>query len=109
MRIPRSLFNQILTLQTETKTSDGMGGFSYAWSDLGSFRGRISPLSAQERLIQDKNTMATTHRVFCDPMTVTSENRIKWGSFYFEIEGIRNPSELYHHLEMDVREIETVS
>ena len=106
MPIPRRLLSQTLVLQNRTRTSDGMGGYVDTWSDLGSFRGRISPLTAQERLMQDKSTMATTHRVFCDPMTVTAQDRIRWGSYYFEIIGIRNPSELYHHLEIDARELE---
>ena len=99
------LLNQTLTLQSLTETADGQGGVTSVWEDVGSFRGRISPLTAQERLLQNKETMTTTHRIYCDPMTVTPKDRIKWGSYYFEIIGITNPSEIYHHLEIDVREI----
>ena len=35
----------------------------------------------------------------------THRDRIKWGTFYFEIVGITNPSELYHHLEIQAREL----
>ena len=104
--ISASLYNQTLTLQTKTLTADGQGGFTEAWADSGSFRARISPLSSAERLIQDKVTSMTTHRIYCDNMTVSPEDRIKWGDYYFEIIGIRNPSEAYHHLEIDVREID---
>ena len=105
MPISSGLLNQTLTLQSVTITDDGMGGQSEVWADIGSFRGRISPLTAQERLLQNKETMLTTHRIYCDNMTVTPENRIKWGTYYFEIIGITNPSEIYHHLEINVREI----
>ena len=105
MGISSGLYNQILTLQSVTVTDDGMGGQSEAWADVGSFRGRISPLTAQERLLQNKATMTTTHRIYCDPMTVTPKDRIKWGTYLFEIIGITNPSESYHHLEIEVREI----
>jgi len=109
MPVSRGLLNQTLTLQTHTQTDDGMGGYVKGWADLGSFRGRISPISAEERLNQDRTVMNTTHRIFCDPMTVDPTNRIKWGSYYFEIIGITNPSELYHHLEIDVREMNVPS
>jgi len=103
--ISRGLFNQTLTLQSKTIAADGMGGRTESWADQGSFRGRVSPLNAQERLMQDKNTMTTTHRIYCDPMTVTPKDRIRWGTYYFEIIAIINPSEKYHHLEIDCREI----
>jgi head-tail adaptor len=100
-----SLLNQTLTIQRKTIVGDGIGGHTTIWADLGSFKGRISPVSAQEKMMQDKNTMGTTHRIYCDPMTVQPTDRIRWGSYYFEIIGVRNPSELYHHLEIDCREI----
>ncbi len=105
MSISRGLFNQTLTLQRKTDAADGVGGVVHSWADLGSFRGRISPLSAQERLMQDKTTMLTTHKIYCDPMTVTPEDRIRWGTYYFEIIAIINPSEKYSHLEIMAREI----
>ena len=105
MPISSGLLNQTLTLQTLTETSDDQGGVTSTWTDAGSFRGRISPLSSQERLMQDKTLNTTTHRVYCDPIDIMPNDRIKWGDYYFEITGIRNPSEAYHHLEIDVREI----
>jgi len=105
MPISPGLLNQTLTLQSVTETADGQGGVTQTWEDAGSFRGRISTLSAQERLMQDKTTNTTTHRVYCDNMTVDPNDRIKWGSYIFEITGITNPSSAYDHLEIDVREI----
>jgi len=99
------LLNNTLTLQTLTRTEDGAGGFTETWADSGTFKARISPLSAQERLMQGKIAMLTTHRIYCDNMDVSPKNRIKWGTYYFEIISITNPSETYHHLEIDAREI----
>jgi len=100
-----ALLNNTLTLQTLTETADGAGGHTASWTDVGTFRARISPLTAQERLLQDKRTMLTTHRIYCDNMNVSPKDRIKWGLYYFEIIGITNPSETYHHLEIEAREI----
>ena len=105
MGIPKSLLNQTLALQRETISDDGMGGRTGVWSDVGSFKARISPISATERLMQNKETMTTTHRIYCDPMTVTPKDRIRWGAYYFEIVAITDPSERYHHLEIDAKEI----
>jgi len=106
MPISSGLLNQTLTLQSSTETDDGAGGVTQTWVDIGSFRGRVSSLSAQERMAQDKTTTYATHRVYCDNMSVTTANRIKWGDYYFQIVGIKNPSEMYYHLEIDVVEID---
>jgi SPP1 family predicted phage head-tail adaptor len=105
MPISRGLLNNTLVLQTLTETSDGQGGVTFAWADAGSFMARISPLTADERLMQNKTTASATHRVYCDNMNVKFKDRIRWGNYYFEITGITNPSEAYDHLEIDVREL----
>ena len=105
MPISSGLLNQILTLQAFTETSDSQGGVVETWTDSGTFRGRISSLSVDERLAQNKEQAFYTHKIFCDPMSVTHKDRVKWGTYYFEIVGITNPSELYHHLEIQAREL----
>ena len=105
--ISRGLFNTTLTLQRNTPAADGTGGVTNSWADIGSFKGRISSVGSgmRESVRQDKETMIVTHRIYCDPMDVMSDNRIRWGTYYFEIIGITNPSEAFSHLELDVREI----
>jgi SPP1 family predicted phage head-tail adaptor len=103
--ISRGLLNNTLVLQTVTETADGAGGFTQVWADGGSFKARISPLKASERVLQNNVGQFTTHRIYCDNMIVTPRDRIKWGDVYFEIIGITNPSEAYSHLEIDCREI----
>jgi SPP1 family predicted phage head-tail adaptor len=105
MSISSGLLNQTLTLQVFTETTDSQGGVTTTWADSGTFRARISPLTSQERMMQDKNTNTTTHKIYCDNMAVSPKDRIKWGDYLFEITGITNPSEAYHHLEIAVREI----
>lgn len=105
MTISRGLLNNTLTLQTLTETADSQGGVTTTWADVGSFRARISPLTNQERLLQNRVTQVCTHHIYCDHMTVTTRDRIKWRDVYFEITGIINPSEAYGHLEIDVTEI----
>jgi len=105
MAISRGLLKDTLTLQRVSLADDGTGGRIATWSDVGSFKGRISPIRAEEMRASDKLTMETTHRIYCDPMTVNADDRIRWGTYYFEIIRIINPSEWYRHLEIDVKEI----
>ncbi len=105
MPISKGLYNNTLTLQSLTETADGQGGVTTAWADVGSFRARISPLTNEERLLQNRVTQVCTHHIYCDTMTVTCADRIKWGTVYFEITGVINPSEAYDHLEIQAKEI----
>jgi head-tail adaptor len=100
-----SLLNQTLTLQRITEADDNEGGRNQTPYDAGSFKGRIHPLNSSERLSQDKVLNATTHVIYCDNMDVLPTDRIKWGTYIFDIIGIKNPSELYHHLEIECKEI----
>jgi len=106
MPISSGLYNQTLTLYTLAETADGQGGVTSVFTSAGTFRARISPLTSQERMSQDKATTFATHHVYCDTMSVTTADRILYGSVYFEIIGITNPSEAFDHLEIDVREID---
>ena len=108
MGISSGLFNNTLTLYTLAETDDGQGGTTSVWTSSGSFRGRISSLSSQEKMAQDKLTNIATHKIFCGNMTVSPDDRIYWGTVIFEITGIVNPSEAYHHLEIFVRELVVV-
>ena len=105
MGISPGLFNHTLVLQRYTEAADGMGGLVKTWADAGSFRARISPLTASERLMQDKTTSLTTHKIYCDNIDIEHADRIRWNDVFFEVLGITNPSEMYHHLEIDAREI----
>ena len=105
MPISAGLYNNTLTLQVLTETADGQGGSTTTWADSTIFRARISSLSAQEKMAQDRTTTIATHKIYCNNMTVTTADRIKWDTVYFEITGIVNPSEAYDHLEITVREL----
>jgi len=104
--VMETMYNHTLTLEVVTQTTDDQGGITEAWASAGTFEARISILKAEERMAQDKVTTFATHRIYCEPMSVSTENRIKWGDYYFQIKGITNPSEDYHHLQMDVLEID---
>lgn len=104
--ISKALFKNTFTRQTLALTSDGMGGFTEAWTDGATFRGRLSALPIAERMAADKITVYATHRLYCNNLTIVQKDRIKLGTRYFEIKGIRNPSNISAHLELDLLEID---
>jgi len=106
LTISPSLLVETFTPQTLAETTDNMGGYTLGWTDGTAFRGRLSSLPIDERMAADKVTVYATHRLYCNNITITEAYRIKLGTRYFEVKGIRNPSNLSSHLELDVLEID---
>lgn len=109
MSISPGLLIETFTPQTLTETADGQGGVTTGWADGTAFRGRLSTLSADERMAQDKASVFATHKIYCDVVTMTNAQRIRNSDStrYFQIKGIIKPSNLSTgHLEILVREID---
>ncbi|MBP3958345.1 phage head closure protein [Gemmata sp. G18] len=52
-----------VTLQTETQTADGQGGFTTAWSDVVTLWASVEPLKGYERMVAQRLDTHLTHRV----------------------------------------------
>ncbi len=109
MSISPSLLNQTFYPQTLTTTEDGMGGHSESWSDGTAFRGRLSSINSNERTVNNKLTLESTHKIFCGYQSISASSRIRnsANTRHFEIVGIVNPSDLNDHIEIFVKEIES--
>lgn len=102
-----SLLVDTFTTQSRTISDDGTGGPIESWADGVSFLGRLSSMPVNERMSADKVTVYATHKLFCDGTVVLVEKqRLKLGARYFEIRGIVNPSNISHHLEVDLLEVD---
>ena len=104
-----ALLIDTFTPQTVANTADGMGGVTEAWSDGTAFKGRLSSLSADERMRQDKETVMATYKIYSAVQTLDEVARIRNSDStrYFEITGVIKPSNLdTGHLEILVREID---
>jgi len=76
-------------VQVQTDTSDGMGGFTTAWSDLFTTRAAIWPLSSREQLDAMKLESVVTNKIRIRYRSgITSKHRIKFGSRVFNIQGV---------------------
>lgn len=95
---------------TLTVTDDGVGGQIETWSAGTVFQGRLSILSASERLGADKVTVYASHRLYCDAsVSLTEQGRVTFDGRTFEVRTIQKPSELVSgigHLEVDVLEVD---
>lgn len=91
-------------------TDDGVGGTTEAWTAGAAFQGRLSILSANERMGADKTTVYATHRLFCDAsVSLTDDGKVTFDGRTFQIRTIQKPSELstgIGHLEVDVLELD---
>lgn len=105
-----TLLKDIFTPQTLAYTDDGVGGQTETFTNGTTFKGRLSILSASERLSADKVTVYATHRLYCDAsVSLTDNGRVTFDGRTFEIRTIQKPSEQsigIGHLEVDILEID---
>lgn len=83
-----------VSIQSETRTSDGRGGYTKTWTTLATVWAQISPLRAAEQVeagaLQGVTVFRATIRYRDD---VTTPMRVLWGSRVFNIRGITNTDE----------------
>ena len=106
------LLDTEFTIQSKALTSDSMGGFTEAWTDGVTFMGRLSVVVmgdrfSAEKIENNKVTVMISHKVYCRPVTIDEEDRLKLGTRYFDIKMVKQPSNLSTgHLEISVLEID---
>uniref|UniRef100_A0A6M3KW89 Putative head tail connector protein n=1 Tax=viral metagenome TaxID=1070528 RepID=A0A6M3KW89_9ZZZZ len=103
------LLIETFTPKSPTRTTDDQGSSTIVWTAGTAFPGRLSRLSAQERMAQDKETALATHKIYClTDVDVDSEDQIFLGSRTFIVAGVLRPSNLTTdgHLEINVREVD---
>lgn len=101
-----TLLVDTFTRQTVAETSDGIGGATNDWTDGTEFKGRLSAMPADERMSDDRVTVYASHRLYSESLTIIAKDRVKLGTRIFEIRAVRNPSNIDHHLEIDLLEID---
>ena len=83
-----------VTVQEETDTVDGQGGYTSAWSTFCKVWARIEPLSATEQFYRGGIQPGVTHRVTLRHRSdIGPTNRILYGTRTFNILGVRNIDE----------------
>lgn len=97
--------NKRITLQYQTKTADGLGGFTVVWNDAATVWAGIWPVSAGEQVRAQATTMIISHRIRIRYRSAfKSSYRIKFGTRYFSIVSIINPNECGEWLDLMCKE-----
>jgi SPP1 family predicted phage head-tail adaptor len=99
----------IISLQHQTKTPDGIGGFTTTWTDAATgIFAAIWPVSAKEQVQSEQMTMTVTHRIRMRYRRVLKPDwRAKYGNRYFSIVSIINQNEKNKMLELLCREVKS--
>lgn len=106
MRYPRiGQLRHLVTVQSEEKTPDGMGGYSLSWTDGATFWARIEPISGREQLQAMQLQENITHRIHCRERTdVSAGKRLKFGSRVFNVRAAFDIHERGRYLEIMAEE-----
>jgi SPP1 family predicted phage head-tail adaptor len=97
--------NKRITIQYQTKVSDGMGGFVTSWVDQSQIWAAIWPLSANETVQANATVMVITGRIRIRYRTVFKSSwRIKYGNRFFNIVSVLNVNEANEYLDLMVKE-----
>ena len=98
--------NKRITVQTATRTADGLGGFTEVWANTFKAWAAIWPVSAVEQVRNQSISTEISHRIRMRYRSgVTTAQRIKFGSRYFNIAAVINPNEKDEMLDIIAKEL----
>lgn len=97
-----------VTFQTPTATPDAYGDPIQSWADIDTVWARIEPTAGVERYSSMHHQGEVDHRVLCryhsGLASLNVEDRVKFGSRYFDIKSIKNTDERDIQLEIFCKE-----
>ena len=104
------LLRHVIDIQDATETNDGMGGVTVVWAAIDNgtnLRASIWPLSASERISNDKIELSITHRIRVRYRSgIKADMKVVFGSREFNIKSIINSEMRNIMLEMLCEEID---
>jgi SPP1 family predicted phage head-tail adaptor len=85
-----------ITIQAETSTPDGAGGYTLGWSNVGTFWADISPVTGRELFMAQHLEGRVTHKItmrWQSGVTITSDMIVLYGTRTFNIHAVLNTDE----------------
>ncbi len=85
-----------VTIQSESQTADGAGGYGLAWTDLATTWAAVEPLNGRERLQADQVQDETTHQItmrYRSDVVPIGKYRVLFGTRTFNVTSVINPDE----------------
>lgn len=102
-----SLLNNSFVSYRRDRTDDGQGGWRIAYVAYLTFVGRIRPASSAEKQVAQQEQRAISHVLYIvDGIDVARGDWVIGGGISVDIQGVREPSQAGHHLEIDCLEIQ---
>jgi len=100
-----SLLNNTFVSFRRDRVSDGQGGWSIVYIHNITFKGRIRPASSAEKETAQQEQRAISHVLYVVGGTdVARGDLVIGGGIAVDIQGVRDPSQAGHHLEVDCME-----
>lgn len=98
------LLNSSAEVWREVRSPDGMGGWTDAWSPVGTVRARFSQPSATERVVAASNGVDLDTVVYmASGADVLRGDHLRRGSTEYEVRAVYEPSEPNTYLRADCR------
>lgn len=105
MSVFTGLLNNTFLVSRRDRISDGQGGWTIVFSDIGTIEGRIRPATSNERVVADSEEQQITHVLYTeDDSDIERGDLVTCKGLQVEVLGIREPSLAGHHLEIDCLE-----
>lgn len=84
----------MVTVESMTRTSDGMGGWTEAWTTVATVRAAIWPKRMVEQVETEKKTATITHQIRVRYLDGIDEDcRVVFGDRVFEVISVLNVEE----------------
>ena len=94
-----------VTVQTETQSTDGAGGYILGWTTFANVWANIKPLTGREIFVASHLEGHVTHHVQMRYLSgVTSDMRLSYNSRLFNIQAVLNTDERNQWTELLVEE-----
>ncbi len=101
----RALLNRTYEVERRSRVPDGQGGWVIVWADVGQIRGRMRPATSNERMVADSEEQQITHVLYCiEGEDIVRGDLVTLDDLTVEVLGIREPSQMRHHWEIDCLE-----
>jgi SPP1 family predicted phage head-tail adaptor len=97
------LYNRDVEVQRIARTTDSQGGWTSAYSSLETVKGRIRPVSYEERVVGGQERATVTHVLYVATTTdIQRSDHVIIDSLTYLVDAVRTPSVSDHHLEVDL-------
>lgn len=101
-----NFYTDSAVVKRSSKTSDGAGGVTTATTTVGTVLGRLNPVSGNNQIFTEKETLFSTHIFYCGPDSgIQFNDSVTISSVEYRAIMVKNPFNTSHHLEVYLQQI----